>query len=164
MTGLDTQMTDTRYRQPPIVAVGERPVQDVSGVLGSRIFAWIGDIIVLFILGTMIYFALFLIGIVTFGAAWLLIPIASVATALGYAALTIGGPRQATWGMRMAGLRVETVTGGRPDGLAAAVHALLFYVAAGTVGLWVLNVLCGLFRSDRRLGHDLLTGLVVVRA
>lgn len=157
-------MSDTRYTQPPVVAIGERPVQDVSGVLGSRIFAWIGDIIVLFILGSIIYFALFLLGIVTFGAAWLLIPIASVATALGYAALTIGGPRQATLGMRMAGLRVETATGGRPDGLAAAVHALLFYVAASTVGLWVLDILCGIVRSDRRLGHDLLTGLVVVRA
>ena len=157
-------MTDTRYSQPPIVSVGERPLQDVSGVLGSRIFAWIGDIIVLAILGTLVWFALGVLGIITFGATWLLIPIATVATALGYAALTIGGPRQSTWGMRMAGLRVETANGGRPDGLAAAVHALLFYVAAGTVGLWVLNVLCGLFRSDRRMGHDLLTGLVVVRA
>ena len=157
-------MTDTRYSQPPIVAVGERPVQDVSGVLGSRIFAWIGDIVVLFILGSLIWFALFLLGIVTFGATWLLIPIATVATGLGYAAITIGGPRQATLGMRMAGLRVETASGGRPDGLAAAVHALLFYVAAGTVGLWLLDILCGIVRSDRRLGHDLLTGLVVVRA
>lgn len=157
-------MSDTRYGQPPIVAMGERSVQDVSGVLGSRIFAWIGDIIVLAILGTLVWFALGVLGIVTFGATWLLIPIATVATALGYAALTIGGPRQATWGMRMAGLRVETATGGRPDGLAAAVHALLFYVAASTVALWVLDILCGIVRSDRRLGHDLLTGLVVVRA
>ncbi len=157
-------MTDTRYSQPPIVSVGERPLQDVSGVLGSRIFAWIGDIIVLAILGTLVWFALGVLGIITFGATWLLIPIATVATALGYAALTIGGPRQSTWGMRMAGLRVETANGGRPDGLAAAVHALLFYVAASTVALWVLDILCGVVRSDRRLGHDLLTGLVVVRA
>lgn len=157
-------MTDTRYGQPPIVALGDRPVQDVSGVLGSRIFAWIGDIIILAILGSLVWLALAVLGIVTFGATWLLIPIATVATALGYAALTIGGPRQATWGMRMAGLRVETATGGRPDGLAAAVHALLFYVAAGTIGLWVLDILFGILRSDRRLGHDLLTGLVVVRA
>ena len=85
-------------------------------------------------------------------------------TGLGYAAVTIGGPRQATFGMRMAGLRVETANGGRPDGLAAAVHALLFYVAASTVGLWALDVLIGFARSDRRMGHDLLTGLVVVRA
>ena len=157
-------MTDTRYSQSPIVSIGERPVQDVSGVLGSRIFAWIGDIIILTILGTLVWIALGVLGIVTFGATWLLIPIATVATGLGYAAITIGGPRQATFGMRMAGLRVETASGGRPDGLAAAVHALLFYVAAGTVGLWVLDILCGIVRSDRRLGHDLLTGLVVVRA
>jgi len=66
--------------------------------------------------------------------------------------------------MRMAGLRVETASGGRPDALAAAVHALFFYVAAGTIGLWFLDIACGLVREDRRLGHDILTGLVVVRA
>jgi uncharacterized RDD family membrane protein YckC len=157
-------MSNQRYTQPAITPINERPLQNVSGVLGSRLFAWIGDIIVLFILGWLIFFLLLVLGVVTFGATWLLIPIATVATGLGYAALTIGGPRQSTWGMRMAGLRVETANGGRPDGLAAAVHALLFYVAAGTVALWVLDILCGVARSDRRLGHDLLTGLVVVRA
>jgi len=157
-------MSNQRYTQPSITPINERPLQNVSGVLGSRLFAWIGDIIVLFILGWLIFLLLLVLGVVTFGATWLLIPIATVATGLGYAALTIGGPRQSTWGMRMAGLRVETANGGRPDGLAAAVHALLFYVAAGTVALWVLDILCGVARSDRRLGHDLLTGLVVVRA
>ena len=147
-----------------VTPLDERPLQNVSGVMGSRLFAWIGDVIILAILGTLVWFALGILGIFTFGAAWVLIPAATVATALGYAALTIGGPRQATWGMRMAGLRVETATGGRPDPLAAAVHALLFYVAAGSVLLWVLDILIGLARGDRRLGHDLLTGLVVVRA
>ena len=157
-------MSDTRYGQPPITALEPRPYQNVSGVLGSRLFAWLVDIVVLFFLGWLVVFLLALLGVVTFGATWLLLPIATVATALGYAAITIGGPRQATLGMRMAGLRVETASGGRPDALAAAVHALFFYVAAGTVALWFLDILCGLARSDRRLGHDLLTGLVVVRA
>lgn len=157
-------MSHPRYDRPPITALDQRPYQDVSGVLGSRLFAWIGDIIVLFFLGWLVFFLLLFLGLVTFGAAWLLLPIATVATALGYAALTIGGPRQATWGMRMAGLRVETADGGRPDGLAAAVHALLFYVAVGSVALWLIDIACGFIRADRRLGHDLLTGLVVVRA
>lgn len=156
-------MSDRSYQQP-ITPIEPRSVQNVRGVLGSRLFAWIGDIIIVFILGAVIISLLAVLGIVTFGATWLLIPIASVATALGYAALTIGGPRQSTWGMRMAGLRVETVTGGRPDGLAAAVHALLFYVAAGTAVLWILDILCGFVRSDRRLGHDILVGFVVVRS
>lgn len=141
-----------------------RPLQDTRGVLGSRLFAWIGDFVVLCFLSWIVLVLLGVLGIVTFGLTWLLMGGATVAVALGYAALTIGGPKQATFGMRMAGLRVETASGGRPDALAAAVHALFFYVAAGTIGLWVLDILCGVARSDRRLGHDLLTGLVVVRA
>ncbi|RYE33671.1 MAG: RDD family protein [Hyphomicrobiales bacterium] len=156
-------MSDTRYGQPPITALEPRSYQNVSGVLGSRLFAWLVDIVVLFFLGWLVVFLLGILGIVTFGATWLLIPIATVATALGYAALTVGGRKQSTWGMRVAGLRVETASGGRPDGLAAAVHALLFYVAAGTFLLWLVDVALGFAREDRRMGHDLLTGLVVVR-
>ena len=40
----------------------------------------------------------------------------------------------------------------------------VFYVAAGTFVLWLLDVACGFARADRRMGHDLLTGFVVVRA
>lgn len=159
-------MSDTRFGAPqqPISALDVRPYQNTSGVLGSRLFAWIIDIVVLFFLGWLVFFLLLVLGVVTFGATWFLIPAATVATALGYAALTIGGRKQSTWGMRVAGLKVETATGARPDGIVAAVHALFFYVAAGTVALWLLDIACGLFRTDRRLGHDLLTGLVVVRA
>lgn len=152
------------YRQPPVTALDERPLQDTRGVLGSRLFAWIGDVVVLCFLTWIVLVLLGILGIVTFGLTWLLMGGATVAVALGYAAITIGGRKQATLGMRMAGLRVETASGGRPDALAAAVHALFFYVAAGTVGLWLLDIACGLVREDRRLGHDLLTGLVVVRS
>lgn len=156
-------MSDPRYAPSPITPIDERPAQDVSGVMGSRVFAWIGDIVVVFALSWLLVIAIGVLGVLTLGLGWLLFP-AVAATAFVYAAITIGGRRQATWGMRMAGLRVETVSGGRPDALAAAVHALLFYVAAGTIGLWVLDILIGFARSDRRLGHDILTGLVVVRA
>lgn len=152
------------YRQPPITALEDRPQQDTRGVLGSRLFAWIGDVVILFFLTWIVWVLLGILGFVTFGLTWLLIGGAALAVVLGYSAITIGGRRQATLGMRLAGLRVETASGRRPDALAAAVHALFFYVAAGTVGLWVLDIACGLVREDRRLGHDILTGLVVVRA
>lgn len=155
-------MSDARYPSP-ITPIDQRPMRDVSGVLGSRLFAWVGDIVVVFVLSWLLVLAITVLGVLTLGLGWLLFP-AVAATAFVYAAITIGGRKQATWGMRMAGLRVETVNGGRPDALAAAVHALLFYVAAGTVGLWLLDIACGFIREDRRLGHDLLTGLVVVRA
>ncbi len=157
-------MSDLRYDRPPVVPIDDRPIQDVRGVLGARLFAWLGDIVILFFLGWLVVLLLVVLGIVTFGATWFLLPLATIGTALGYAAITIGGPKQATFGMRMAGLKVETAHGGRPDGLAAAVHALLFYVAAGTVGLWLVDIAFGVLRADRRFGHDLLTGLIVVRA
>ena len=47
--------------------------------------------------------------------------------------------------------------------LAAAVHALLFYVAISTFLLWACDVLVGLFRDDRPLQARLLTGIIVVR-
>ena len=48
--------------------------------------------------------------------------------------------------------------------LTAAVHALLFYLAEGTFVLWLLDIFLGFARSDRRLGHDLLTGVVLIRS
>ncbi|GJE60529.1 hypothetical protein MPOCJGCO_2642 [Methylobacterium trifolii] len=82
-----------------------------------------------------------------------------------YSAVTVGGPRQSTLGMRMMGLRVVAPESGRPvDLISAAVHALLFYVAISTFVLWFLDVVFGVVRSDRRLGHDLLLGLAVIRA
>ena len=135
----------------------------VDGVMGGRIMAWIVDILIVAMLTFFVYTMISILGFITFGLAWMLIPIAAIGTLLSYAAITIGGARQATYGMRMAGLRVERVAGGRPDALSAAVHALLFYVAAGTIALWCLTVTIGLLRRDRRMGHDLLAGLVVVR-
>ena len=79
-------------------------------------------------------------------------------------AVTVGGAAQSTWGMRMMGLRVVTPASGlRVDFLTAAIHALLFYVAISTFLLWFVDILFGLMRSDRRLGHDVLVGLAVVR-
>ncbi len=59
---------------------------------------------------------------------------------------------------------LDATTGGRVGFIAAAVHALLFYVFVASAGtLWVLDVVFGLLRSDRRMGRDLLTNVVLVR-
>src|SRR4051812_14820771 len=134
-----------------------------DGTLGRRFFAYLIDIVMiaLFSLGLSILIAV--IGLLTFGLGWSLFAIVP-ASAILYNAITIGGARQSTIGMRMMGLRVVDAATGRPVGmLTAAVHALLFYVAAGTFVLWLLDLFLGVARADRRLGHDLLTGVVLVR-
>ncbi len=149
----------------PAFANAGVPAARTDGVLGRRFFAYLIDIMVIFGLIAILAIAIFLLGIVTLTLGWwlyaLLFP---PAVAIVYNALTIGGPAQSTIGMRMMGLKVVDAGGGGPvDKITAAVHALLFYLAAGTFVLWAIDVVVGMMRGDRRLGHDLVTGVTLVR-
>ena len=138
--------------------------RQTDGVLGRRFFAYLIDLLVVLGLTLLLGFAIVILGFLTLGLAWWLFAILGPGTAILYSALTVGGPSQGTYGMRALGLRVvDAGTGGPVDLLPAAVHALLFYVAAGTFVLLVLDVLVGAVRADRRLGHDLLVGVLLVR-
>jgi uncharacterized RDD family membrane protein YckC len=132
--------------------------------MAGRLVAYVIDIVFVALLALIASMGVTFLGLVTFGIAWMLFPAVGICTAMAYAALTIGGARQATWGMRVSGIHVERADGmAPPDGLTAAAHCLLFYVASLTVALWLLTILIGLMRSDGRMGHDLLTGLQLVR-
>lgn len=137
----------------------------VDGVLGRRLGAYLVDLVIIFGLMLLIGFAILILGVITFGLAWWLYAILVPGTAILYSGFTVGGPAQATVGMRMANVRVvDAATGGPVGFLTAAVHALLFYLAAGTFVLLALDVLIGLGRDDRRLGHDLVVGVMLVRS
>ena len=61
----------------------------------------------------------------TFGFGWTLFAVLP-ASGIIYSAITVGGRRQSTLGMRMMGLRVVApVSGARVDLITAGVHALL---------------------------------------
>lgn len=136
----------------------------IRASLGARFVAYLLDIV--FILGftAVLTVVIALLGVVTFGLAWTLFPVLG-ASGILYSAITVGGAAQSTWGMRLLGLRVVAPESGvRVDVVTAAIHALLFYVALGTFLLWFVDMFVGLVRPDRRLGHDLILGLAVVRA
>jgi uncharacterized RDD family membrane protein YckC len=138
-------------------------VNQTEGTLSRRFFAYLIDIVMIALFSLVLSAIIAVIGLLTFGLGWSLFAILPT-SAIIYNAITVGGPRQSTIGMRMMGLRVVDATTGGPVGmLTAAVHALLFYLAAGTFILWLLDLFLGAVRSDRRLGHDLLTGVVLVR-
>lgn len=146
---------------PP--AAWAQPADLTEGVLGRRLLGYLVDLVMILLLAALLWVAIAIIGVITFGLGWALWA-ALPFTGILYSAITLGGPKQATIGMRMMGVRgLDASTGGPVDHLRAAVHALLFYVAAGTFLLWVVDVLIGMVRSDGRMGHDLLVGLVFVR-
>ena len=134
-----------------------------EGSIGRRLFAYLIDLVMIAIFTAVLWVVIGLVGIVTLGIGWLLYALLPL-SAIIYSAITVGGPGQSTIGMRMLGLRVvDAATGGGVGMLVAAVHALLFYVAAGTLVLWCIDVLIGIARADRRMGHDLLAGVVLIR-
>jgi uncharacterized RDD family membrane protein YckC len=138
-----------------------------EGVIARRFWAYLIDLAVIAIWVVLISIGIFFLGLLTLGLGWGLffaLPLTALIFIV-YNAVTIGGPSQATVGMRTMGLRVVDPQSGRPVSMiAAGVHALFFYVAVSTFLLWACDVLVGFIRDDRRFLRDLLTGMLIIRA
>ena len=132
-----------------------------SGVLSRRVFAFIIDYLIVGLLWIPAAVVVFFLGIITLGLGWFLYPVLYVAVALLYFGLTLGGPSQATPGMRVMGIALMRVDGRPMDFLTAVVHMVLFWIFNSV--LTPLILLAGLFIERSRLVHDLLLGTVMVR-
>jgi uncharacterized RDD family membrane protein YckC len=137
-----------------------------DGVLWRRPFAYGVDVVVVGAILTAFWIVFFVLGLVTLGLAWILIPPGVVLSfpviAVLYHALLVGGPRSATWGMRLFDLEVRGVDGPRPGPIQAGLQALLFYATVPFTGFLILLV--ALLSSRHRLLHDFLSGTVVTRS
>jgi uncharacterized RDD family membrane protein YckC len=133
-----------------------------DGVLSKRIIAFIIDAIIIVLLMIPAALVVFIVGFVTFGLGWFLYSALFAIVALGYVALTLGGPNSATVGMRMSGLEMRTWNGAPMFSLLAVFHALIFWFSVGL--LTPLVLLVGLFTTRKQLLHDLILGTVVVNS
>ena len=136
----------------------------LDGVLTRRMLAFAIDYLIVGALTIALAVAFFLLGVITFGAGWLLFFVfgpATVLIVLTYIWRTMGGPDQATVGMKMMGLKIYRMDGSPVDGMTAVVHSVLFW--AGNVVLTPLILLATLFTDYKRTVHDLLLGTVVLR-
>lgn len=132
-----------------------------DGVRSRRVMAVIADYVIVGLLLVPVALLVLLLGLLTLGLGWLLFGMLGPAVALTYVWNTLGGPNQATVGMRMMGIRLERLDGGRIDGMLAVVHSVLFWAA--NVVLTPLVLLVTLFTDRKRTLHDLLLGTVVLR-
>src|SRR5262249_25751415 len=85
-----------------------------DGLIWRRALAYLIDAVIIGLLLLMAWSGLVLLGFLTFGLLWHLLPLAAWAVPLGYHALLVGGPQSGTVGMRLTDLEVRTWTGGRP--------------------------------------------------
>lgn len=132
-----------------------------AGVRSRRIMAFFIDYALVLALCVPVAILIFFLGVFSFGLGWALYSVLFAIVALPYIGLTLGGPRQATPGMQITGVRIVRSDGRRVDSLTAMVHAVLFWVA--NVIFTPLILLVSLFLDRKRLLHDALLGVVVVR-
>ena len=131
-----------------------------DGVVMRRSIAYLIDGAILFVIGTALFIALSIFGLITLGLGFHLFPLLSLVP-IAYSTLLIGGPDSATWGMRMMDVQVRSWSGERPSLIQALVMTLLFY---GTIMItWFFGFLVVFFNARRRTVHDFLAGVVVVR-
>jgi uncharacterized RDD family membrane protein YckC len=132
-----------------------------SGVLSRRVFAFVLDYLIVLLLCIPAAVIVFFLGILTLGLGFMLYPALFVIVALLYFGMTLGGPSQASPGMRAMGIMLMRMDGRRLDFMTAMVHTVLFWLINSV--LTPLILLAGLFTEKSRLVHDMLLGTVTVR-
>jgi uncharacterized RDD family membrane protein YckC len=136
-----------------------------EGVLQRRMIAFAIDLFIIAVPVGVIGLLVFMFCTLSLKMDWtllrMLVPFSAV-WALIYYGLTLGAPASATIGMETAGLEVRTWYGARCFAELGAAHGLLFWVLVAALTPLVLVV--GLFNARHQLLHDLLLGVVIVRA
>lgn len=158
----DRMDMNTRVLDGEIIRSRLDDVRAYDGVRTRRVLAFVIDYLIVAMLLIPFGILVFLLGLLTFGIAWGLFAILAPAVAIIYIWNTLGGPNQATTGMRMMGIRLDRLDGAPIDGMTAVVHSVLFW--AGNVILSPLVLLVTLFSDRKRTLHDLLLGTVVTRS
>jgi uncharacterized RDD family membrane protein YckC len=130
-----------------------------DGVRRKRIFAYVIDVVIVALLTLAASVVVGVLGLFTFGLAWMLYGWVGLIVAILYSGITIGGRRQATLGMAATGLVFRLDAGGPATFLYGAVHVTLFYLSISF--LTPLILLVSLFSPRKRLLHDMVLGVVV---
>jgi uncharacterized RDD family membrane protein YckC len=133
-----------------------------QGLLWRRAAAYIFDLFCIGVICAVAWVVFGMLSLLSFGllgpALWFafgLIPLA-------YHTLLIAGPRSATLGMRLFDVEMRSWDGERPMFLQALIQTVAFYVSVGATCSLIL--LFAFFNRRRRTLHDVLAGVVAVRA
>jgi uncharacterized RDD family membrane protein YckC len=142
--------------QTAVYPLAPLPASALQGVRRRRIVALLVDLILVSFLSVGLFV---LLGLVTLGLAWLILPPLFPFVAFFYNGLTISGRGMATPGMKAMDLEMRLVDGAPTPFLNAAVHALLFYLSWMFPPIFLLSLLA----DDKRCLHDMLAGVIVLR-
>ena len=132
-----------------------------QGVLPRRFLALLLDCVIISVLGSVAVLLIGVFGVLTLGVGWLAFHVIPLIP-LVYYTLLIGGTG-ATPGQRLAGLAVrqDDDWSAQPSLAQALVWAVLLWLSFVLVGI---PLLLALLNPRGRATHDILSGLVIIRA
>ena len=131
-----------------------------GGVTMRRLVAYLVDILIMAPVVAVAAVVFWMLGVLTFGLLTPLLAVMLIAAPFCYHTLLIGGTASATFGMRLFGLQVRRLDGGRPDHILAALLTAAFYISVAFTGWLIMLVV--LFNMRGRALHDFLCGTVVI--
>jgi uncharacterized RDD family membrane protein YckC len=133
----------------------------LAGTRTRRCLAWLVDVPLVLLLVCAVWWTLLLLGLLSFGLSWTLLGFVPLLP-FAYHTLFLTSTLSATPGQATFGLMVRRDADlGPPSFAQAIVSTLVFYLTLATSGLLLL---IALVTEHKRTLHDLLSGLVVVRA
>jgi uncharacterized RDD family membrane protein YckC len=132
-----------------------------TGVMPRRVIAWVLDTALLTLICSGLWLFCAAFGVLTLGLGWPLFGLLPVVPVL-YQWLFLASSMTATPGQAMMGLAVRRNDDlGRPTPLQALAFTLLYYLTLALGWVW-MGV--ALLTERHRTFHDMLSGLVVIRA
>ncbi len=140
----------------------ERDSQFYEGVPTRRLVAFFVDVVIILAIDAAVFAILGVIGLVTFGLAWLLIGVAWFAIGFLYRVWTLGSGQSATPGMRLTGIEIRNAAGRRLSKGEAAIHTGGLYLALFFLPLQIVSVLMMGFGARGRGLHDLPLGSTAI--
>lgn len=144
----------------PFVTPQESGQLALHGVIPRRCCAFVLDFIFMTIFGAGLFFAITIFGFLTFGFGWVAFHILPWLPLVYY--ILFIGATGATPGQRLCGLTMrQNLDLSTPSFAQACVWSLFFWLSLMVAGLPFLLVFCN---QRHRAGHDLLSGLLLVRA
>ena len=132
-----------------------------DGVRTRRVMAFFIDYAIVLALCVPMAVLVFFVGIFTLGLGFFLYPILFLLVAIPYIGLSMGGPNQATPGMRVMNIRLVRLDGRPVDFMLAVVHGVLFWALNAV--LTPLILFATLVLDRKQTVHDWLLGTAVIR-
>ena len=132
-----------------------------DGVLLRRSIGFVIDTVILGLIATVIVLVGVVAGFLTFGLAWLSLPVVIPIAFLGYYAATLGSPMRATAGMSMMDIVLVPARGYPLDGWKVLIHPVVFWITVWIA--WPISLAVALFTQRQQMVQDLVTGTLMLR-